>query len=98
MPAGKKAVVLTFDGSLPNQFKLLEGGRVDPACAVGVLLDFAASHPADFPARATFFVRPDRATATASSAPLSWPAIKLQTLVSWGFEIGVQPLGGAALR
>jgi hypothetical protein len=90
VPAGKKAVVLTFDGSLASQFKLLEGGQVDPNCAVGVLLDFANDHPADFPARGTFFVDAGSAETTDSvfgTADLA--SFKLQTLVSWGFDIGL---------
>lgn len=97
VPAGKKAVVLTFDNSLPNQFKLLEGGRVDPTSAVGVLLDFANEHPADFPPRATFFVRPDRNSNDSVFGTADLASFKLQSLVSWGFEVGVMPQGGVAL-
>jgi hypothetical protein len=98
VPAGKKAVVLTFDGSLASQFKLLEGGAVDPASAVGVLLNFAAAHPADFPARATFFVdanQPEAVRAPFGSADLA--SVKLQTLVSLGFDVGLMaPSTGAS--
>ena len=97
VPAGRKPVILTFDGSGPNQFKLLEGGRVDPASVVGVLLDFAATHPADFPARGTFFVDTgtgENTGAVFGTAELA--SVKLQTLVSWGFEIGLLPLASAA--
>lgn len=96
VPAGKKPVVLTFDGSLPNHFKLLEGGRVDPASAAGVLLAFAAAHPADFPARATFYVNAgtDGATGTIFGSD-ELASFKLQTLVSWGFELGLVPLAAA---
>ncbi|MGE5601975.1 MAG: putative glycoside hydrolase [Nitrososphaerales archaeon] len=90
VPAGRKAVVLTFDGSPASQFKLLEGGRVDPVSAAGVLLDFAAAHPADFPARGTFFVNTgtgDASDAAFGAAELA--SFKLQTLVSLGFEIGL---------
>jgi len=91
VPAGKKAVVLTFDGSPLSQFRLLEGGKVDPDCAVGVLSEFAAAHPADFPARGTFFVRPDLQGSNDSlfgTAGLA--SSKLQMLEAWGFEIGIQ--------
>lgn len=91
VPAGKKPVILTFDGSRGDHFKLLESGRVDPASAVGVLLDFAAAHPADFPVRGTFFV--DMGTAETQDAVFGTAELasfKLQTLVSWGFEIGLQ--------
>lgn len=89
VPAGKKAVVLTFDGALPDQFKLLEGGSVDPASALGVLLDFAAAHPADFPARGTFFIDTSSPEIFGSAELAS---VKLQTLESLGFEVGVIPL------
>jgi len=91
VPAGKKAVVLTFDGSPLSQFRLLEGGRVDSDCAVGVLLAFAAAHPADFPARGTFFVRPDPLGSSDSIfGTANLASSKLQMLVNWGFEIGLQ--------
>lgn len=97
VPAGKKAVVLTFDNSLASQFKLLEGGRVDSSSAVGVLLDFANEHPADFPPRTTFFVRPDRNSNDSLFGTADLASFKLQSLVSWGFEVGVMPQGGAPL-
>ncbi len=57
---------------------------------MGVLLDFAAAHPADFPARGTFYVDMGAAGATDTvfgTAELA--SFKLQTLRSWGFEIGL---------
>lgn len=96
VPAGRKAVVLTFDGSPANQFRLLGGGQVDPDTAAGVLLDFGASHPANFPARGTFFVSTgtgESSDAIFGSAELA--SFKLQTLTSLGFEIGLMaPIGG----
>jgi hypothetical protein len=97
VPASKKAVVLTFDGSLPGHFRLLEGGRVDSTSVTGVLLDFAALHPADFPPRATFFVQPDRNSNDSIFGTGDLASSKLQSLVSWGFEIGLMPQGGVAL-
>lgn len=91
VPAGKKAVILTFDGSPLSQFRLLEGGKIDPDCAVGVLLEFAAAHPADFPARGTFFVRPDpQGSSDSLFGTANLAGFKLQTLMAWGFEIGIQ--------
>ncbi len=98
VPAGKRAAVLTFDDSLASQFRLLEGGQVDPQSAVGVLLAFNTEHPADWPLRATFFVRQeagrpgDGLFGTNDVAP-----VKLQLLRSWGMEVGVQPLAGKPL-
>lgn len=54
VPASKHPVVLTFDDSSIEQFRLLPNGKVDPTSAVGILLDFHAAHPADWPRRATF--------------------------------------------
>jgi len=76
----------------------VEGGIVDPACAVGTLLDFAALHPADFPARGTFFIKQTReggSDAIFGTADLA--GFKLQSLVSWGLEVGVQPVGEGTL-
>jgi hypothetical protein len=98
VPAGKRAVALTFDDSLPGQFRLASGGAVDPDSAVGVLLDFNSKHPADWPLRATFFVKQedgqpgDGLFGTSDVAPA-----KLQLLKTWGMEIGAQPLGAQPL-
>jgi hypothetical protein len=93
VPAGKRAVVLTFDDSLASQFRLLEGGQVDPQSAVGVLLAFNAEHPADWPRRATFFVRQEAGRpGDGLFGTNDVAAVKLQLLRGWGMEVGVQPL------
>lgn len=99
VPAGKRAVVLTFDGATPSQFRLRAGGAVDPLCTVGVLQEYSAAHPADWPLRGTFFVpagAQQPAEAIFGSADLA--AFKLQTLVAWGMEVGVQPVAAAPLH
>ncbi len=99
VPAGKRPIVLTFDGSAASQFRWLPDGQVDPDCAVGVLLAFNATHGVDWPLRATFFVqqevgRPGDGLFGASDlAPQ-----KLKQLVAWGMEVGVLPIGGSALN
>ena len=99
VPAGKKAVVLTFDGSRISQFRVLENGQVDPECAAGVLLSFARAHPADFPARGTFFVRMNTDGSSDSIFGTAGLArFKLQTLIAWGLEIGLQPPTDGALE
>lgn len=98
VPAGKRAVILTFDDSLPGQFRLLDGGQVDPACAVGVLRAFNAEHPADWPLAATFFVRQEAGRpGDGLFGTNDVAATKLQLLAGWGMEIGVQPLAGKPL-
>lgn len=84
IPAGKSPAVLTFDGSTPGQFRLLDnqsGEPVpDPGCAVGILMDFNHKHPG-FGHAATFFV---------NAEPFGQPEYrqeKLQMLDLWGFEI-----------
>ncbi len=103
VPAGKKAVVLTFDGSPASHFRLLEGGRVDPESAVGALLAFGDEHPADFPPRGTFFVKQsggggEGAAGNGIFGTADLASFKLSTLLSWGFEIGVMPLADEALQ
>ncbi|GAB2650730.1 polysaccharide deacetylase family protein [Kribbella swartbergensis] len=55
VPAGRTPVVLTFDDGSPSQFAIDAAGRVDPDCAVGIMLGFHADHP-DFPAVGSFYV------------------------------------------
>src|SRR5215470_12794692 len=48
IPAGTKPVILTFDDSSPGQFRyVVRDGekKIDPDCAVGMLLNFGARHP-----------------------------------------------------
>jgi hypothetical protein len=100
VPAGKRPVVLTFDDSTPGQLRIRSNGGVEPETAVGVLLDFHAAHPADWPLKATFFVQspPDGQELDAQifGAP-DLAAAKLQMLVDLGMEIGIQPAGQTQL-
>ncbi len=97
VPAGKRPVAITFDGATLDQFRLQADGTVDPRCAVGVLLALNAEHPADWPLRATFFVRPAADPArSALFGTYELAAVKLQLLTSWGMEVGIQLPEGAA--
>lgn len=58
VPAGMTPYVITFDDARENNFRYLEDGRIDPDCAVGVLMDFAETHEGFFP-HASFFVNGD---------------------------------------
>ena len=98
VPPGKRPIVLTFDDSTVGQFRLLPDGAADPDSAVGVLLDFHAVHPADWPLRGTFFVLPDAGSAEQFSfGQPEWGNQKLQMLVDWGMEIGSHTMGHANL-
>jgi len=88
IPAGKAPVALTFDDSTIGQFRYLEDGTIDPDSAMGILLDFAETHP-DFPPVATFFPLLD--------VPLDERVLwgqpeyadqKLQTIIELGGEVG----------
>ncbi len=93
---GQRPVVFTFDDASPSQFRYLEkNGQlvVDPTSAVGIWLNFHATH-ADWANRATFCVLPaasaghaffgDRGIEGQRSA---WRFKKLQFLVAQGFEL-----------
>lgn len=100
VPAGKRPIVLTFDDSLPGQLRLQPGGAVEPDTAVGILLDFHAAHPADWPLKATFFVRGSPAGQELGAQIFGAPelaAAKLQLLTSLGMEVGATPAGVAPL-
>jgi hypothetical protein len=88
VPAGKRPIVLTFDGSSEDQFRLMPDGTVDPNTAVGVLEAFHDAHPADWPLRATFCVSPF--SEEPGQGPFGNPGLsaqKLSLLAQWGFEI-----------
>ncbi|MBN1221492.1 MAG: hypothetical protein JXM69_21405 [Anaerolineae bacterium] len=94
VPAGKRPVALTFDGSHLSQYRQRDDGSLDPNSAVGVLDEFHRQHPADWPLRATFFVQ------TQADDPADqlfgqpeWAAQKLQTLVDGGMEVGLYANG-----
>jgi len=56
LPRGASPVVITFDDASPGQFRYIEQDGelvIDPTSAVGVLLDFARTHP-DWRNRAVF--------------------------------------------
>ncbi len=99
VPQGKRPVVLTFDGALPGQFRLLADGSVDNESAVGILKAFHDAYPADWPLAAVFFIAPD--------GDVPGPAIfgqaeaaqrKLEALWTWGMEIGSAGMGGGKLN
>ena len=100
VPAGKRPVALTFDGSTPGHLRLLSDGTVEANTAVGVLREMHAAHPADWPLKATFFVRGSPAEGSLGEEIFGAPdlaAAKLQLLVDLGMEIGIQPAGRAPL-
>ena len=87
VPAGKSPVVLTFDDSSPNQFRLLPDGSVDPDSAVGIIKE--AAREGDWAERASFNclldVQPD------DNVLFGQPELqaeKLPKLVAWGYEVG----------
>ena len=98
IPAGKRPIVLTFDGSHISQYRILEDGSLDPNSALGVLKAFHDEHPADWPLRATFFVQPE--AVNPDYRLFGQPGLveqKLQNLVDWGMEIGSYTMSAADL-
>ena len=99
VPAGKRPVVLTFDDSTIDQFRILLDGSVDPESAVGILLAFHEAHPADWPLRATFFVL--QGEGQPGYGLFGQPDLalqKLSMLVEWGMEIGSHTIAHANLH
>jgi peptidoglycan/xylan/chitin deacetylase (PgdA/CDA1 family) len=81
VPAGTTPVAFTFDDATTYQLDFTADGRVKPTTAVGIMLEFARTHPG-FTPKGTFYVNrlPFGSAANARRA-LRW-------LVENGFEIG----------
>lgn len=93
VPRGKSPVVLTFDDSYREQFNYLDGEKIDPDSAVGILLEMHQRHPQDWPLRATFFVMlNERGMAPLAFGQAEYADRKLAQLVAWGMEIGSHTL------
>ena len=81
VPEGTTPFVMAFDDASESQAALLPDGTIDPNTAVGIMLDFAKTHPGFEPA-ATFYVNGDPFLAGENrTALMTW-------LVENGFEIG----------
>ncbi len=81
VPAGKSPVVLTFDDSTKEQLFLDAQGEIAPDTAIGIMLDFARSHPGFEPA-GTFYVNREPFAGVAEGPEL------LRWLHEHGFELG----------
>lgn len=87
VPKGKRPIVLTFDDGRPTQFRYLPNGKLDPNCAVGVLVDFHHRHP-DWPMKGSFYII---AGSDDNGVPFDQEGHerkKLKALLDWGFELG----------
>lgn len=107
LPAGKSPVVFTFDDASPSQFRYIERqGKlvVDPTSAVGILLDFIATHP-DWKPRGLFCMLPAAEAGHAffgdkgiDGQQTAWRYKKVQFLVQQGFELCNHTLWHAKLN
>lgn len=97
LPRGKRPIVLTFDDGRATQFRYLANGRVDPQCAVGVMLAFHHDHP-DWPLRGSFYLI---AGSDLNGVPFDQEGLerlKVRQLLDWGFEIGNHSLTHPSFR
>jgi peptidoglycan/xylan/chitin deacetylase (PgdA/CDA1 family) len=81
VPAGTTPVAFTFDDATTYQIDFEPDGRVKPATAVGIMLDFARSHPGFVPAGTFYVNRTPFGSNAAAKRALPW-------LTAHGFEIG----------
>ena len=97
LPAGLSPVVFTFDDASPSQFRYIEqpdGSLViDSTSALGIWLDFAASHP-DWQNRATFCVLSGAEAGRSffgnkgiEGQKTEWRFAKVRFLAEQGFEL-----------
>jgi hypothetical protein len=96
IPAGKSPVVITFDGSSPGQYRILDDGSLDSDCAVGILQK--AGESKNWAARASFFCLLDVVPKDNElfGQPERQPE-KLHNLVDWGYEVGSNTVTGLDL-
>ena len=80
IPAGTSPVVLTFDDSTTEQFALDDAGEVRADTAIGILLEFAASHEGFEPVASLYVNEQPFAQADGSEV--------LAALHERGFELG----------
>jgi hypothetical protein len=85
-PIGYTPFVVTFDDALPGQIDYTPEGKIDPNCAVGVLLAMHNKHP-DWRLAGTFFVLPAKGR-TDYFYQQKYSKDKLNWLVDNGFELG----------
>jgi len=88
---GATPVVMTFDDSHPDQFRMLKDGSIDPTCAVGIWKRFADKHP-DFPVKGTFFVVPRM-----YFGQKKFLKKKMAMLKEWGCDVEIHTLSHANL-
>jgi peptidoglycan/xylan/chitin deacetylase (PgdA/CDA1 family) len=81
VPAGTTPVAFTFDDATTYQIDFDAAGRVKPATGVGIMLDFARSHPGFVPAGTFYVNRTPFGSDAAAKRALPW-------LTAHGFEIG----------
>jgi peptidoglycan/xylan/chitin deacetylase (PgdA/CDA1 family) len=97
IPAGKSPVVITFDDSSPNQYKILEDGTIDPDCAVAILQQ--AARAGDWAERASFYPQIQaQPTEKNLFGQKDKQQEKLRNLVQWGYEIGSRTVTHANLQ
>ncbi|HET8653624.1 MAG TPA: putative glycoside hydrolase [Gaiellaceae bacterium] len=81
VPAGKSPVVLTFDDSTKEQLALDADGEIKRDTAIGIMLDFARTHP-DFKLAGTFYPNREPFAGVREGPRL------LRWLAEHGFELG----------
>ncbi len=87
IPAGKSPVAITFDGSSPGQYRILDDDTLDPNCAVGVMQSLAQG--GYWSPKATFFCLVDVVpNENEVFGQAERRMEKLRNLVDWGYEIG----------
>ncbi|HZB76650.1 MAG TPA: putative glycoside hydrolase [Solirubrobacteraceae bacterium] len=91
VPAGTTPVAFTFDDATTYQIDFAADGSVKPKTAVGIMLEFARSHPGFSPAGTFYVNRTPFGSDAAAKRALPW-------LIAHGFELGNHTHGHVPLR
>lgn len=87
VPAGMSPIVLSFEGGLPDQFRILPTGNIDPNCVEAILNAMNNAH-SDWGVKGVFFVPADQLAAKDAFGEPKTSSYKIERLGYDGIDVG----------